>query len=333
MENLIDKTEIQRDADAIWPKQIQKLGLEPSNYDPATVKIRPIAGSSRIVILLNGNGVDNLIFKAQIPLGCPDAFKTEIDGHKRAYQALENCKQLHIPNILVADAESQSQIMEYAPGSTAHELFDLAEIGLGDRHQILTRCGAWISTFHKNTFVRLNPINPNVMLESMAWHESAVMTREVDVPQRKLFLECAAKIPDIAQSARGQKTRISATHGDMHLRNLILDGDDVYGIDFSAMRQVPTAHDLARFLVRYGSYFYADLDKNSDEPFNPGDLDAFYRGYGEEHRDDPALKYLLPIELLKEWHLIPKDKADRTATAQKRLHGITRMAAIMFRDF
>jgi len=57
------------------------------------------------------------------------------------------------------------------------------------------------------------------MLESMAWHENAVMTREVDVPR-----------------ARGQKTRISVTHGDMHLRNLILDGDDVYGIDFSALR-------------------------------------------------------------------------------------------------
>ena len=54
--------------------------------------------------------MENLIFKAEIPLGYPDAFKTEIDGHKRACQALENCKQLHIPNILLADAASQ--IME-----------------------------------------------------------------------------------------------------------------------------------------------------------------------------------------------------------------------------
>ena len=221
MTELNNKDAIQANGDAIWPRLIHELGLSPSNYDPETIKLRTIHGSSRIVILLSGKGVKNLIFKAEYPVGSPKNFQTEIDGHKRAYAAMQNADHLHIPDILITDTATQSQIIEFAPGRPAHELFDLAEIGLGDRHEILERCGAWISTFHQNTFVRFNPVNPDAMLKSMAWHEDAVKSRKLEVPRRDLFLEYAARIPAVAETIRGQETRISATHGDMHLRNLL----------------------------------------------------------------------------------------------------------------
>lgn len=327
---IVDRDEIQKNGDVLWPDLIKKIGLSPSNYEPETIKLRTVPGSSRIVILLIGKGVKNLIFKTEYPLENHESFQTEIEGHKRAYEALKNEEFLHIPNILIVDAETQSQIIEFAPGRPVHELFDLAEVGLMDRHEILERCGAWISAFHQKTFVRFNPINPDVMLKSMAWHDEAVKSRRLEVPRRDLFMEYAAKIPAIAETIRGQETRVSATHGDLHLRNLLLDNKDVFGIDFSAMREVPTAHDVAKFLIRYGTYFYDDLDRDGTDPFSPGDLDAFYQGYGEQYREDPALTYLLPIELLMEWALIPKDKSDRPPTAQKRLHGILRMGQIMF---
>ncbi|MCF6314801.1 MAG: aminoglycoside phosphotransferase family protein [Marinosulfonomonas sp.] len=332
MTELNDKDAIQANGDAIWPRLIQELGLTPANYDPETIKLRTISGDSRIVILLSGKGVKNLIFKAEYPVGAPKNFQIEIDGHKRAYEAMKTADHLHIPDILIADTKTQSQIIEFAPGRPAHELLDLAAIGLGDRHEILERCGAWISTFHQNTFVRFNPVNPDAMLKSMAWHEDAVKSRKLEVPRRDLFLEYAAKIPAVAETIRGQETRVSATHGDMHLRNLLLDNKEVYGIDFSAMREVPTAHDVAKFLIRYGTYFYDDLDKDGADPFSPGDMDAFYQGYGAQYRDDPALTYLLPIELLMEWTLIPKEKSERSPNAQKRLHGVLRMGRIMFGD-
>jgi len=220
---LNDKDAIQANGDAIWPRLIQELGLSPANYDPETIKLRITPGSSRVVILLSGKGVKNLIFKVEYPLGSAKNFQTEIDGHKRAYAAMQNADHLHIPDILIADTKNQSQIIEFAPGRPAHELFDLAAIGFGDRHEILERCGAWISTFHQNTFVRFNLVNPDAMMKSMAWHEDAVKSRKLEVPRRDLFLEYAAKTPAVAETVRGLETRVSATHGDMHLRKPAFD--------------------------------------------------------------------------------------------------------------
>ncbi len=327
---LINRDEIIENAMSVWPDLVQKAGFKAAHYSPVTLKVRTVIGSSRIVILLRGEGVDNLVLKVEYPVPSGVNFQSHVEGHIKAYKVFSGVDHLHVPELLLADETTESQLFEYVPGRPVHELFELAELGIEDRHKLLAQCGQWVGRFHANTFVRLNRINPDVMLNSMADLVNRVESRACDVPQRGIFLECAAKIPALGEAIRGQETRISATHGDLHLRNLMIDGDDVYGIDFSAMRNVPTAHDIAQFLVRFGSYFYDELQPDGPEPFSVGDLDAFYRGYGEEHRQDPALKYLLPIQLLQEWALIPKDKTQRIKTAQKRLHGILRMAPILF---
>lgn len=331
MNELIDRDEIIKNAMSIWPDLVQKAGFEAANYSPITLKVRTVIGSSRVVVLLLGEGVENLVLKAEYPVPSGDNFQSNVDGHLKAYKVLVDVAQLHVPKLHLADELTESQLFEYVPGRPVHELFELAELGIEDRHKLLSQCGQWIGRFHTGTFVRLNRINPDVMLNSMAGLVKRVESRDHEVPRRGMFLECAAKIPAMGEAIRGQETRISATHGDLHLRNLMIDGEDIYGIDFSAMRDVPTAHDVAQFLVRFGSYFYEDLQPDATEPFSVGDLDAFYRGYGEEHRQDPALKYLLPIQLLQEWARIPKDKNQRIKTAQKRLHGILKMAQIVFK--
>lgn len=331
MSDLIDRGEIIAHMTSLWPTVVQKAGFVPANYSAITLKVRTIIGSSRIVVLLLGKGVENLVLKAEYPLSSGENFQSNIEGHIRAYKVLAAVENLHVPKLIFFDESSESQLFEYVPGRPVHELFELAELGGEERHKLLTQCGQWIGRFHAGTFVRLNRINPDVMMNSMADLVKRVEDRAHEVPRRGMFLECAAQIPAFADAIRGQETRISATHGDLHLRNLMIDGDDVYGIDFSGMRDVPTAHDVAQFLVRFGSYFYDDLQPEATEPFSAGDLDAFYRGYGEEHRQDPAMKYLLAIQILYEWSRTPKDKTQRIKTAQKRLHGILKMAQILFK--
>lgn len=331
MNELIDRDEIIENVMSIWPELVQRAGFEAADYSPIILKVRTVIGASRVVILLLGEGVKNLVLKTEYPVPSGDNFQNNIEGHIKAYKVLVDVENLHVPKLLLADEVTESQLFEYVPGRPVHELFEMAELGFEDRHKLLAQCGQWIGGFHTGTFVRLNPINPDVMLNSMADLVKNVESRAHEVPRRGMFLECAAKIPALGEAIRGQKTRISATHGDLHLRNLMIDGEDVYGIDFSAMHNVPTAHDVALFLVRFGSYFYDDLQPDATEPFSAGDLDAFYRGYGEEHRQDPAMKYLLPIQLLNEWARIPKDKTQRIKTAQKRLHGILKMAKILFK--
>ena len=107
---------------------------------------------------------------------------------------------------------------------------------------------------------------------------------------------------------------------------------NLIGIDFGPLKNVPPAHDLGRFLVRYANHFDpADTGGDaagSGQAIDP--LQAFWQGYGVEHQQDPALSYILPILLLDDWTAIPKQRANRSPREQRRLKGTLRLARALF---
>ena len=288
---------------------------EVADAAPRVLSCRLQPGSTRIALRLLG-ATQDLVLKYD-----PDATEEAFSERAKAQQfAFDRLGAGQVPALLSVDITGRSSLQHHVNARPVHELLELAELGLDAAPDILRSCGKWLGAYHKTTLQPARKINPDRMINWAKSLQNKVETRAPDVPRRDLFLTCAAQIPAMGDRARGQPTRIAASHGDMHLRNLLLGPDGCFGIDFEPLAVVPPAHDLARFLLRYGTWF--DL--------GPDPLVAFWDGYGTPPKTDPALGYLLPILLLEDWLSIPKRKEDRSPKQQRRLRGILRMAEEVF---
>jgi hypothetical protein len=59
-------------------------------------------------------------------------------------------------------------------------------------------------------------------------------------------------------------------------------------------------------------------------------LYAFFAGYGSDGRNDPAFRYLLRMEIIKDWAKVPKDPANRGAHDRHRWMGIKFLSTFLF---
>ena len=158
---------------------------------------------------------------------------------------------LHVPALLHVDPDAQFLVMQAAEGQTAHDLIADYDI---NRATVLQACGAWMGHLHRQTYERDNRVNPNVVQASLRGLRDKVVSGESAVVGRRAFLDCAIVVDDMAEAARGQVTKLAATHGDMNLRNLIIGPQGRHGIDFGVIHTAPMAmilRDLSRISRTY----------------------------------------------------------------------------------
>ena len=232
---------------------------------------------------------------------------------------------LHVPALLHVDPDAQFLVMQAAEGQTAHDLIADYDI---NRATVLQACGAWMGHWHRQTYERDNRVNPNVVQASLRGLRDKVVSGERAVVGRRAFLDCAIVVDDMAEAARGQVTKLAATHGDMNLRNLIIGPQGTHGIDFGVIHTAPIGHDLARFIAHFANLFYPEASSN-ERILVHCDLDAFFASV-EKLDNDPAFRYLLRMEIIKDWAKVPKDPANRGAHDRHRWMGIKLLSTFLF---
>jgi len=313
---------------AVWAQVAPDLGFGNSDHQLHLVRARLRDAHQRVVLLAQGQGgAPDLILKHSLSGQQQNHFDNGVAAHQRAYDAFADAKGLYVPQMMLVDHATQFMVMEAASGQTAH---DMIADDSTKREAVLRACGAWMGHWHRMTYERDNPVNPNVMHRTLRGLRDAVETREKQVVGRRAFLECAARVADLAEDARGQLTKLAATHGDMNLRNFIIGPQGTYGIDFGAIHTAPIGHDLARFIANFANFFYPLDARDGDAAWLEADLDAFFAGYGAAGRDDPAFRYLLRMQVIKDWASIPKDQDARNALHRHRWEGIQLLSTFLF---
>lgn len=300
-----------------------ELGQRLCHFSPRILSSRFLPEEERIVLMLSDARPDaakqTVVYKFKD--GPTDAarFEQKLKAHRFAFDALGG---QGVPKLLSVDPEAQSVIFQYVPGRTVHETLELAEFGLADAQDAMRRSGKWLAEFHQATAQPGRAIRPDTMKGWVAEMRNSVKTRQVDVPRRDLYLLCAQKALAICETARGAHTPVAASHGDFHLRNLLLDEDTAYGVDFDPTRFVPTGHDLARFLLRYRIWFGG--------PDDSPPVQAFWQGYGAKDENAAAFRFLFPIQLLGDWRKTPKRREDRSAGQQRQFKRLLTLAKEVF---
>ncbi|MEM7489741.1 MAG: phosphotransferase [Pseudomonadota bacterium] len=309
-------------ARAAWPALARMAGLPEDGQAIEVLRTRGGRGAVRTVLAVRGPGHGGVVLK-HVPDETADWYDAQIAAQARAEAAFAGAHGLAVPRMLAADRDRRAWLVERAPGMTAQDAMVLAD-GAG-RLRILRACGRWMGHLHRSGEVQFGRHRPGPILRQLDEWARQLTAGEIDVPDRDGFRDLIGRTRALAEAARGVKVTRTVVHGDMNLRNLIVDGDRIWGIDFGAMRPRPPGTDMARVLVAHGTFFGPVDGDPVDTP--EAARAALLEGHAGRWRDSTGLEHLMAAEVLRLWRSIPPGASDRSVTHHRRWAGVRRMAA------
>ncbi|ETA52949.1 phosphotransferase [Ponticoccus alexandrii] len=308
----------------VWEALARDAGLDPGAYAVARIWRKETRTHRHVVMRIEGESGAVILKRIFHPVD-EKPFVTLVQAQARAAEAMAEAAE-SVPQVLAFDTEARAVLMEAAPGRTVYDLLDHGA-GAAD---VLCRAGRWLAAFHRASGTEARVFQPRFMRDHvghlMRQHEAG----EIALARPGDFARHGAAVIALADAHEGRQTLSSATHGDMHLRNILLDGQRSWGIDFSALHSAPVGFDIARLLLHYTGVF-ADLDAlPPGAVVHPDLLAAFFEGYDLVGPDDPSVQYLLRVRLLMDWAAIPARRMARSAGQTRRLQRLGRLAERVF---
>lgn len=313
---------------AVWPDLARDAGLTDDGWTHEVLSRRSDARVQRIVILMRRDE-DAIVLKHEAAPVRPEEFAAAMSAHLGAFEAFGDRDGLKIPQLLAFDVERQSCLMSYAAGRSLAKWLDGAD--LGEQCRVLERAGAWVCAFHGAQLGEHRVFQPKFTVRYLNQIMGEVRDGTRKVARKDRFLAAAAAFVDMSPAFEGQQSVTAKTHGDLHLRNLMLDAHGtVTGLDFTDGNVAPVGHDLARLLVDYATLFAPAGSVPEREVLPLAALGAFFQGYTLVGQDDPSVQCLMRMRILVDWWAIPAKRQDRSAAQQRRFRGLMRLAGTVF---
>ncbi len=304
----------------LWPDLMREIGEPPGGWrdmplarrqDPrvAMIALRMVRGTRALVLKLQDRPRDR------------DGFAVACEAHIAAHQAYPR----GVPGLLTANLDQQVQVMDFVDGALLSHV--LTEAPPAAQSEALFCAGAWLDGYHRATWVEARQFQPKFTLNYLREIVSEVRNGKRAVAEPARFLICAEKLCAMQAAFEGRQTQVAATHGDLHMRNLII-GARTMGIDFTAGRSVPVGHDIGRLLTDYAIVHAPTTRIRPGEVLPDFARDGFFSGYTLTGPEDPSVQLLLRHRLLAEWWGLPVE--GRSLAQARRLHGVLAVAARAF---
>ncbi|WP_353473464.1 phosphotransferase [Salipiger sp. H15] len=313
-----------RAALAHWPVLARELGLDPASWRPAPLARREDARVARILLCLDGPEGRRLVLKHELRPDDPAKFTAAMAAHLEVQEAYA----AGVPALLAFDVERRACAMEFLEARPLSVLLEGAP--LAEQAALLRRAGAWMGGFHRALPGERRVFQPKHTLGFLrgVMAEVASGARAVAEPER--FISCAGALCADQARYEGRGTLTARTHGDLHLRNLVLGEAACWGIDFAGGRVVPVGHDIARLLADYAILHAPKEAIPAGEVLPPEALGAFFAGYGLVTAEDPSVQLLLRNRVLAEWWGLPARPEDRGPAQARRWAGVQALAGRVF---
>ncbi|SFB04605.1 Predicted kinase, aminoglycoside phosphotransferase (APT) family [Poseidonocella pacifica] len=307
----------------VWARIAADCGIEASRYHVRREWRKRDARRDHLVQIYASSDHE-VVFK-QIYRPKDEGFATALAAQKRACVAMGG-DSASVPRVLAASSKDRAMIMAAVPGETAQAHLEAG----GDAAEVLERAGRWIAAFHRASGPEARTFQPRFMRDHIAHLLGQLDRNEIAVANPRLFKRHAGDCIALASNFEGRETMSSATHGDMNLRNILLDGPKSAGIDFTALHSAPVGFDIARLLLHFTGLHADPAQIPEGHVVPPEALAGFFRGYTLVGPEDPSVGYLLRVRLLMDWVSIPARLRDRSFAATLRLERLRRLASRAF---
>lgn len=307
---------------AVWPELAAQIGARAGDWVPRRLAFREDARVSRILVRLDRPGSGPLVLKHEARPLRPEVFVRAVEAHLAAHAA---CPE-GVPELLAADVARLALVMRLVEGRPLSVLLDGA--GAAEQCDLLRRAGAWLARFHAGALGAPRLFQPKFTLNFLR-HVLEELDRGDRAVQEPARFRRAAEALCAAQGAfEGRMTQAAMTHGDMHMRNILVGETCVWGIDFAGGRVVPVGHDIGRLLADV-AILRADHARVRPGQVLPDDaLAAFFEGYDLVGAEDPSVQLLMRHRVLAEWWGLPV--AGLTPAQARRWQGISALAQRVF---
>ncbi|MDU8910860.1 phosphotransferase family protein [Aestuariicoccus sp. MJ-SS9] len=305
-----------------WPALAVEAGLRASDWRSDPMARREDFRVARIVMRMRHKDGRQLVLKHEARPKRPEAFMQAMAAHLAAHDGYPD----GVPELFTFDVRAQSCVMAMVD---AEPLSVRLEPEGANHGAILRAVGAWAAGFHRSGLGEGRVFQPKFTLDYLRRIVGELQRGERMVPEPEAFLRCAAYLCDRQADFEGQHTVTAQTHGDLHMRNVLVGEGGVWGIDFAGGNVVPVGHDLARLLVDYATLRTRHADIPAGEVLPPAASEAFFEGYTLVGPADPSVRLLLRHRVLADWWGLPHM---RSAAQERRWAGLKSLVARVFAD-
>ncbi|QFS84656.1 Phosphotransferase enzyme family protein [Roseivivax sp. THAF40] len=302
-----------------WFDLCAEAGIAPEGWQAEVASRRDDRQRTRIVWRLTRGDARLAVKEVRAPRD-PDAFLADITAQMEAASRFDG-----FPELLAVDAEAQICVMRWAEGET---LFDALSRPDADHAALLALAGGWIAGLHGAGIDARRNFQPKYSVRHLRRlaHEMETGARPAP-PRARDWQQAAARLADMAADFEGRETVSTLGHGDLNLRNLMICGTQVTGLDPRPVTPVPVGHDIARFAVHYGALL---APPDATGRILPGvDLSGLFAGYDVVGVDEPSIGFLCRMRVLIDWQTLPPEPR-QTGPERRRFAGLLRLAHAAF---
>jgi Ser/Thr protein kinase RdoA (MazF antagonist) len=287
----------------VWPVLLAAAGISPEGARIVRRIVKDTPTLEHLILHLRSDGRD-AIFKQLYRPANPTHFAGIVAAQDAAARRLNDHPRAQVPAIMAVDAVAQAMLMDFAPGDTVQAVIENGAEPL----PVLARAGKWMAAFHRDPAIEKRSFRPHFMADHLGHLAQQVKAGEKNVPARAEFLHHVATIRAMAPAFVNRAGVTSVRHGDLHTRNIILDGGMGYGIDFHPPGTAPVGFDIARFLLHYTEKLVSTDAMQPGHVVPAAALAAFFNGYDVIPPDDAAVTFLLRVRILTNWASFPPSR-------------------------
>lgn len=300
---------------------LTQAGFSEETWSVTLLSRRNDSSMHRLVVKLSSDSDKTLVAKQVLR---PENSERFAKASQRQAQIAETT--VPAPRIHGIDKENQIVLMEFLRGSTLYDACHLQPAS--DHAPFLEATGRWVDFFHRAVEWESREFRSKFMVKSLTGLRKQVLSREKQVPKRADFLTMLEATIASATAVDRYWTVAAIGHGDLNLRNIVLDESNASGLDFGEPGMQPIAHDLARLFCHYGA-LCVNPGAQAGGPLPGVDLNSFYQGYNLAPQEDLSVLFMCRVRLLWDWAKIPQKSIDRSIAEQIRFRGIQKLVQKM----
>jgi tRNA A-37 threonylcarbamoyl transferase component Bud32 len=297
---------VQLQTQALWPQISAELNLPTDGATFQRLRVNRRMQARRCAVVVRDTGGGAYVLRADYGKGGEAAFQKTLARHAAAEESLRDVMGIGVPKILWQHPEKKIFLMEFIPGDTVFRELTAAELGLVSRAEVLSRAGCALAALHHCSHAGIRKFWPKAILARVSTAAAEVRAGVRKVQRPKRFLGLCAHLHRAVCAARGHPFQGAVEHGDMHMRNMLLSGGEVWIIDFANHSGIYPQRDIANFWLANGmSHLIAPEDEESTEAgfcmVAQADWVAFERGYGTQVSDDPVVRFFFAMRVFEAW--------------------------------
>lgn len=324
------KSELEISAEKALKKVMCQMKLPYREWSLTQLSKREDQKFSGITYLAEHSSGFHYVFKYQLKPYIPEGFASHFELQAEAYRKFKHTSLNTLPEPIYVDSECQASLVSYIDG---RPLSDHMREVVGDKNSqlnLLRRAGAWLDAFHRCQVDEFRRFNTGYTVKYYQKLQAKIKAGDIEVAAKPLLMQGIDHLVSIAPNFNGCETISASQHGDFHMRNLIVSGKLMAGIDISKSDPAPVGYDIAKILLDYTSVIRSANELLPGKVVPEDASRAFFAGYKLVDQSDPSVNFLLYARILATLMDVPKKMSERTNAKLRTLNRLRPIAKNAF---